>query len=103
MTKTVDNPKAQILEINSKSGLYPLYVAYSIYRARLEETSEDEWKLEELLQFWAETVKENIFVVCKTPMAEYITRRTLAGYRDDISVNTKSEVGLVIVTLYLSI
>ena len=29
--------KTKILEINSKTGLYPLYVTYSLYRRRLEE------------------------------------------------------------------
>jgi hypothetical protein len=31
------NPKAKVLEINSKTGLYPLYVAYSLYRAKCYE------------------------------------------------------------------
>ena len=31
-------------------------------------------------------MRENVFVICKTPMAKQITRRTLAGYRD-IPVN----------------
>jgi hypothetical protein len=35
VTKDVFAPDARILEINSKSGLYPLYMAYSIYRSRL--------------------------------------------------------------------
>ena len=34
--KTLANPDACVLEINSKTGLYPLYVAYSIYRAKCE-------------------------------------------------------------------
>jgi hypothetical protein len=76
----LNNAKAQVLEINSKSGLYPLYVSYSIYRAKLEGTGESEWTLEELLQFWNDTIRENVFVVCKTPMAKCITQRTLAGY-----------------------
>lgn len=90
VTKEIlSNPNARILEINSKSGLYPLYVTYSIYRAKLGNTSEEDWSLEQLLQFWAEAVKDNIFVVCKTPMAAFITRRTIAGYRDDMLVNTR--------------
>lgn len=36
VTKDVFRTDAHILEINSKSGLYPLYVAYNIYRARVE-------------------------------------------------------------------
>ena len=32
-------------------------------------------------QLWKQTVEENVFVICKTPMAKAITRRTLLGYR----------------------
>ena len=32
--KTLGNVNAKILEINSKTGLYPLYCAYSIFRAK---------------------------------------------------------------------
>ena len=35
VTADVFNPETRILEINSKSGLYPLYMAYSTYRAHL--------------------------------------------------------------------
>lgn len=88
VTETVFNPDSRILEINSKTGLYPLYMAYSVYRARVKdeirspETIEEEWAI------WAKTVRENIFVVCKTPMAKNITKRTLVGFRD-IKVNTR--------------
>ena len=67
-----------ILEINSKSGLYPLYVAYSIWRYRLDHkigVVDDEQAL------WDQVLHDNIFVVCKTPMAKSITQRTLAGFR----------------------
>ncbi|MBO5355249.1 MAG: Eco57I restriction-modification methylase domain-containing protein [Clostridia bacterium] len=77
---TLANPNAQILEINSKSGLYPLYVAYSIYRAKLGTRDENEMPLEQLYGIWEETVRENVFVICKTPMAKSITMRTLLGY-----------------------
>ena len=56
-------------------------MAYSTYRAKLAslitspESVEDEWKV------WSEVVAENIFVICKTPMAKSITRRTLLGFR----------------------
>ncbi len=87
VTAEVFNPQTHILEINSKTGLYPLYVAYSVYRARLREmltspeSVEDEWAV------WAKAVSENVFVVCKTKMARSITRRTLVGFRP-IRVNT---------------
>ena len=83
---TLANTHAQILEINSKTGLYPLYVVYSIFRARCDEYAEDELTLEKQNELWAKTVQENIFVICKTPMAKFITKRTLVGYRK-ISIN----------------
>ena len=79
---TFANPNAQILEINSKSGLYPLYVAYSIYRAKLGEKSESDYSVEELNNIWNSVVRENVFVICKTPMAKSITTRTLLGYTE---------------------
>lgn len=75
---TLNNPKSNILEINSKTGLYPLYVTYSIYRAKC---SNDELSFEEKQKIWDETVNNNIYVICKTPMAKLITQRTLLGYR----------------------
>ena len=75
------NPNAKILEINSKTGLYPLYVTYSIYRSRLGNRDENSLPLDELQKIWDDTVSENIFVICKTPMAKAITKRTLAGFR----------------------
>lgn len=67
-----------VLEINSKSGLYPLYVAYSIFRYRLDNkigVVDDEQAL------WNQILRDNLFVVCKTPMAKSITMRTLRGFR----------------------
>lgn len=83
VTDKVFHPKSLILEINSKSGLYPLYAAYSIYRARLQKASEKYGEVNRAfaLQLWDQTLEENILVVCKTPMARSITRRTLAGFR----------------------
>ena len=78
---TLANTKAQILEINSKTGLYPLYVTYSIYRKRCEAVDPKELTIEKQYQLWRQTVEENVFVICKTPMAKAITRRTLLGYR----------------------
>ena len=77
---TFSNQNAHILEINSKTGLYPLYVVYSIFRARCAAFAEEELTIEKQNELWAETVQENIFVVCKTPMAKCITKRTLVGF-----------------------
>ena len=83
---TFANAVARVLEINSKTGLYPLYVTYSIFRSRCATCSEEELDDSKLQQLWEATVRDNVFVICKTPMAKQITRRTLVGYRD-ISVN----------------
>ena len=81
VTEEVFTPDSRILEINSKSGLYPLYMAYSIYRSRLKDSTISADTLEEQQAVWDKVVAENIFVVCKTPMAKSITKRTLIGFR----------------------
>ena len=91
---TLANTQSKILEINSKTGLYPLYVAYSIYRARLGNRDEKDLSIEELRRIWDETVNENIFVICKTEMAKAITKRTLTGFRD-IPINAHHFVDLI--------
>ena len=90
VTSEVFNPQSVILEINSKSGLYPLYAAYNIYRTRLEQAREKYGEVNRAtaLMLWDLTLEENIFVVCKTPMARYITMRTLRGFRNT-NVHTK--------------
>ena len=82
-------PDSKILEINSKSGLYPLYVAYSLYRRKLGDVSEDAVKPTELAKLWREVVARSLFVVCKTEMAATITKRTLVGYDEKATVNTQ--------------
>ena len=82
-------PDAKILEINSKSGLYPLYVAYSLYRRKLGDVPEDAVTPAVLAKLWREVVAHSLFVVCKTPMARAITRRTLVGYDDKATVNAQ--------------
>lgn len=90
VTKDVFRPEARILEINSKSGLYPLYVAYNIYRTRVEAAKAKYGEIGHAfaMQLWDLTIENNILVICKTPMARSITRRTLAGFRDT-TVNAK--------------
>ena len=81
VTAEVFSPESRILEINSKSGLYPLYMAYSIYRARVKASLFAVETVEEQQAVWDKIIAENIFVICKTPMAKSITKRTLAGFR----------------------
>ena len=88
VTANVFNEDSRILEINSKSGLYPLYMAYSIYRARVASLLTSPSSIEDEQKIWDKVVAENIFVICKTPMAKSITKRTLIGFRK-AKVNTR--------------
>ncbi len=91
VTENVFSPDSRILEINSKSGLYPLYVSYSIFHIRAKQKHPDKepetLSIEQQQALWDKTVAENVFVLCKTPMAKSITKRTLIGFRHS-SVNT---------------
>ncbi len=71
-----------ILEINSKSGLYPLLATYNLYQSRLPEFLKNNKHKEDdcFRELWNEILEKQIFVLCKTPMAKTITERTLAGY-----------------------
>lgn len=87
------DPDTRILEINSKTGLYPLYVAYSVFREKCRRYRDAHMLTTELpdvvqIQLWDETIAQNIFVICKTPMAKSITRRTLRGFRQ-VKVNAR--------------
>ncbi len=86
VTADIFREDGQTLEINSKTGLYPLYVTYSYYKQKLEGMSDDDWEPEDLQYFWNDTIINNIFVICKTPMAKSITARTLRGF-GDVDVN----------------
>lgn len=87
----------KILEINSKTGLYPLYVTYSLFRRRLDEyikakcIDKETVSVQEEQVVWDDIVKDNMYVICNTPMAVGITRRTLFGFRQvDQKANIKN-------------
>lgn len=75
-----DKHDTHILEINSKTGLYPLYVTYSVFREKCKAYKLEELTPDKQREIWNQVVTENIFVICKTPMAKAITQRTLMGY-----------------------
>lgn len=81
VTDEVFAPDTHLLEINSKTGLYPLYLTYNVYRRRIKEEMFSPETLEQYQAIWDKVVAENIFVICKTPMAKRITMRTLLGFR----------------------
>ena len=96
---------SRILEINSKTGLYPLYMAYSLFKGAKEpnyrkvhltgergksQNAEQYYRQAgDDLEIWKDVLQDNIFVVCRTKMAVSITKRTLAGFRTDIRMNIR--------------
>ena len=88
----------RILEINSKTGLYPLYATYSIYAQRKKAYIEaglianpDDLTVEEEQVIWDDVLQQNIYVITNTSMAEAITRRTLYGFRNVEKTHIKND------------
>lgn len=81
ITTDVFNEQSKILEINSKTGLYQLYVAYSIYKNKVDSIEKD-LSIDEQWDIWLDIIKNNIFIISKTPMAKAIAKRTLLGFRE---------------------
>ncbi len=79
VTSNIFKNDGKVLEINSKTGLYPLYVTYTFYREKIK-GKEDTLSFEDKKKIWDDVVENNIFVICKTDMAKQITKRTLLGY-----------------------
>lgn len=76
-----ENYDSKILEINSKTGLYPLFMTFSKYNYRLQKQKKENETLKNKIAIWDKIVENEIYVICKTPMAKSITIRTLLGYR----------------------
>lgn len=84
--KVFRDPNTRILEINSKTGLYPLYMTYSVFAEKLQayrdsHTLATDVPISIQNEIWDEVLRNNIFVICKTEMAKSITKRTLRGFR----------------------
>ena len=83
LTNNIFNTESNILEINSKSGLYPLYAAISIYQ-----DVRNKGQMKNIEYLWTDILTNNIYVICRTKMAAAITRRTLIGFKDVKSLKT---------------
>lgn len=84
--KVFKDSNTRILEINSKTGLYPLYMAYSVFAEKLKAYRDSHMlatdvPIETQNKIWDEVLQNHIFVICKTEMAKSITKRTLRGFR----------------------
>ncbi len=82
-----DSENSKVLEINSKTGLYPLYVTYTMYRFACQRYRDrhmlsGDIPFQTKQQIWDTVLANNVFVICKTKMAKYITQRTLSGFRN---------------------
>ena len=85
-SRVFKDPKTRILEINSKTGLYPLFMSYSVFAEKLQAYRDKhmlatEVPIETQNQIWDDVLRNHIFVICKTEMAKSITKRTLRGFR----------------------
>ncbi|MBU5361617.1 Eco57I restriction-modification methylase domain-containing protein [Enterococcus raffinosus] len=84
-TKKIYTEETTFLDMNSKTGLYPLFVATSLYQKLFEEINNQKAGRVngvELVELWKKVLKNNVYAVAKTPMAKTITKRTLAGFKD---------------------
>ncbi len=78
VTPLIYQRDTKILDINSKTGLYPLHSAISLYYQRVAENDDNHFEADQVYQ---EILANNIYAIAKTPMAKTITERTLTGYR----------------------
>ncbi|MFM0599028.1 Eco57I restriction-modification methylase domain-containing protein [Streptococcus suis] len=78
VTPSIYQRDTKILDINSKTGLYPLHSAISLYYQRVAENDDNRFEADQVYQ---EILANNIYAIAKTPMAKTITERTLTGYR----------------------
>ncbi|EMB73704.1 Eco57I restriction-modification methylase domain-containing protein [Streptococcus mutans] len=80
-TTAIYQKNINILDINAKTGLYPLFAATSLYYKRMLEVSEEQAGKVDSQELWKTILKNNIYALAKTPMAKTITERTLSGYK----------------------
>lgn len=91
-TDQVYSERTHILEINAKTGLYPLFVAASLYYKEfmaMNDRTGGRFSILDEQQIWKRILRENIFIIAKTPMAKIIATRTLRGYHTDWPVNAE--------------
>ena len=85
VTDDIFKDNGHVIEINSKTGLYPLYAANSFfYKKQMEFINRNAGQIskndeEKIIR---SILKNNIYVIAKTPMARTITKRTLVGYKN---------------------
>ncbi|WP_051619017.1 Eco57I restriction-modification methylase domain-containing protein [[Mycoplasma] collis] len=82
LNEKIFNLDSKILDINAKSGLYLLWVAFNIfYIQKKANPNLNEKKL------WNRIIQNNIFVICRTKMTASIVNRTLIGFDKNVKAN----------------
>src|SRR5690606_14254765 len=67
ITSKVFDKRSKVLELNSKTGLYPLYCSVSFYQNVIRKGHSRNIK-----GLWKEVVENNVYVICRTKMAKAI-------------------------------
>ena len=73
ITSEIYHPDTKILDINSKTGLYPLHAAISLYYQKVMANDDSHFEADKVYQ---DILANNVYAVAKTPMAKTITERT---------------------------
>ena len=77
VTNNVYHPETKIIDINAKTGLYPLHAAMSLYYQYVQNNDDNRFDADSV---YRGILENNIYAIAKTPMAKTITERTLTGY-----------------------
>ena len=78
VTDSVYHPETKIIDINAKTGLYPLHAAMSLYYQYVQNNDDNRFDADSV---YRGILENNIYAIAKTPMAKTITERTLTGYK----------------------
>jgi len=78
VTDSVYHPESRIIDINAKTGLYPLHAAMSLYYQYVQNNDDNRFDADSV---YRGILENNIYAIAKTPMAKTITERTLTGYK----------------------
>lgn len=94
-TGEIFSKNSKILDMETKTGLYSLYAAASLFYQRCNKWKDEHqgeynfkrrsWEIPQQLneeKLIGDILQNNIYFLANTPMAKTIARRTLAGYKD---------------------
>lgn len=84
------NRSSSFYDINSKTALYPLYAACSVFYKEmmaLQSSLGRDLSLDEQNELWLDIVEEQIFLNVRVPYSKRIAERVLLGYNTDRRLN----------------